>query len=136
MDDRRAALFLALLAAGGAVARFALAPRPGAAPGEVRLAPGASPPPPSRSVLAQNAGAAARLARPLAPGETIDVDRADATELTRLPRVGPALAQRIVDWRRDHGPFGSLAGLDSVPGVGPTLLAALAPYVTFSGAIP
>src|SRR5690348_16690304 len=58
MDDRRAALFLALLAAGGAVARFALAPRPGAAPGEVRLAPGASPPPPSRSVLAQNAGAA------------------------------------------------------------------------------
>jgi competence protein ComEA len=62
--------------------------------------------------------------------------RSDVTEITRLPRVGPALAQRIVAWRETHGPFGSLAALDSVPGVGPKLLQSLKPYVSFSGVVP
>ena len=66
----------------------------------------------------------------------MDLDRADVTEITRLPRIGPGLAQRIVTWRAAHGPFGSLARLDSVPGIGPGLLEALRPFVTFSGAIP
>jgi competence protein ComEA len=70
------------------------------------------------------------------PGEHIDVDRADVTELTRLPRVGPALAHRIVAWRERHGPFGTLARLDSVSGIGPALLDAIQPYVSFSGALP
>lgn len=79
------------------------------------------------------AARAARLARPLRPGEKIDVDRAAAEELTRLPRVGPALAARIVADRDAHGPFGSLEALDRVPGIGPTTREALRPYVTFSG---
>ena len=79
---------------------------------------------------------AASLARPLAPGERIDLDRADVTEITRLPRIGPALAQRIVAWRAEHGAFGSLARLDSVSGVGPRLLDAVRPWVTFSGIPP
>ncbi|MGH7699677.1 MAG: ComEA family DNA-binding protein, partial [Gemmatimonadales bacterium] len=66
------------------------------------------------------------------PGEQIDLDRADVTEITRLPRIGPALAQRIVAWRTAHGPFGGLARLDSVPGIGPKLLEAVRPYVKFS----
>ena len=86
--------------------------------------------------LREAARAAARLARPLLSGERIDLDRADVTEITRLPRVGPALAQRIVAWREQHGSFGTLARLDSVPGVGPHLLEALRPYVMFSGVIP
>jgi len=69
----------------------------------------------------------------LLPGERIDVDRADVSEITRLPRVGPALAQRIVAWRTEHGPFGSLSRLDSVSGVGPKLLDAIQPFVSFSG---
>jgi competence protein ComEA len=77
-----------------------------------------------------------RLARPLAPGERVDLDRADVTEITRLPRIGPALAQRIVAWRAAHGPFGALARLDSVPGVGPHVLASVRSYVTFSGVAP
>jgi competence protein ComEA len=76
------------------------------------------------------------LSRPLAPGERIDVDRADVTDLTRLPRIGPALAQRIVAWRERHGPFGSLARLDSVSGIGPALLDAIQSYVSFSGSLP
>jgi competence protein ComEA len=47
------------------------------------------------------------------------MDRAGVTEITRLPRVGPALVQRIVAWRRAHGPFGGLERLDSVPSIGP-----------------
>jgi competence protein ComEA len=64
------------------------------------------------------------------------MDRADVTEITRLPHVGPALAQRIVAWRSTHGPFGGLERLDSVPGIGPHLVEALRAFVTFSGAIP
>ena len=135
MDDRRAALVLALLALSGAGVRYALAPAPGAAPGDVRLVAADTPPRAGESLRAV-ARAAARLTRPLLPGERIDLNRADVTEITRLPRVGPALAQRIVAWRGQHGPFGSLARLDSVPGVGPGLLEALHPYVMFSGVIP
>jgi len=132
MDDRRAALLLSLLALSGAGGRYALAPRE-AAPGDVALAPIDTPP---ATNLQASARAAARLARPLAPGDRVDLDRADVTEITRLPRIGPGLAQRIVTWRAAHGPFGSLARLDSVPGIGPGLLEALRPFVTFSGAIP
>lgn len=133
VDDRRAALVLALLALAGAGVRWVLAPRADQAPGDVRLATRA---PPDSSGLQATARRAARLERPLAPGERIDLDRADVTEITRLPRVGPALAQRVVAWRTEHGPFGSLARFDSVPGIGPSLLAAVRPFVTFSGALP
>ncbi|MGH7568853.1 MAG: ComEA family DNA-binding protein [Gemmatimonadales bacterium] len=136
MDDKRAALLLATLALAGAAVRFVLAPRgapsSAAAPGDVRLTAPAG----SRAGLRETARQAARLARPLAPGERIDLDRADVTEITRLPRVGPALAQRIVAWRTEHGRFGGLARVDSVPGVGPRLLDAIRPYVVFSGVLP
>src|SRR5437773_7758928 len=135
MDDRKAALLLSLLTLSGAGVRLALAPSTAAAPGDVRLVERDTPPPGPRG-LRETARTAARLARPLLPGERIDLDRADVTEITRLPRVGPALAQRIVAWREQHGPFGSLARFDSVPGVGPHLIESLRPYVLFSGQIP
>ncbi len=83
--------------------------------------------------MRETARRAAQLARPLLPGEHIDLDDADVSEITRLPRVGPALAQRIVAWRTEHGPFGSLGRLDSVSGVGPKLLDAIRQFVSFSG---
>lgn len=127
MDDKRAALLLALLALAGAGVRLLLAPRP-AAPGDVQLVGDDA----GRGGLRETARRAAALARPLAPGEQIDLDRADVTEITRLPRIGPVLAQRIVAWRAEHGPFGGLERLDSVPGIGPKLLEAVRPYVKFS----
>ena len=130
MDDRRAALLLALLTLAGAGVRLVLAPSTEAAPGDVRLVAVDTPPANGLRATARNA---ARLARPLLPGERVDLDRADVTEITRLPRIGPAFAQRIVAWREQHGPFGGLARFDSVPGVGPKLLDALRPYVMFSG---
>ena len=126
MDDRRAALVLACLALTGAGVRYVLSPSPASPPGDVQLqSPSVSRP----GALRETARRAAQLARPLLPGERIDIDRADVSEITRLPHVGPALAQRIVAWRTQHGPFGSLAQLDSVPGVGPKLLDAIRPFV-------
>jgi competence protein ComEA len=130
MDDRRAALLLACLALAGAGVRFFLSPSPSSPPGDVQLQSSSSSRP---NGLRETARRAAQLARPLLPGDRIDVDRADVSEITRLPRVGPALAQRIVAWRTEHGPFGSLSRLDSVSGVGPKLLDAIQPFVSFSG---
>jgi len=130
MDDRRAALVLACLALAGAGVRYFLAPSPSSPPGDVQLQ---SPAPARPNALRETARRAVQLARPLLPGEHIDLDRADVSEITRLPRVGPTLAQRIVAWRSEHGPFGSLARLDSVSGVGPALLKAIQPFVSFSG---
>ena len=126
MDDRRAALLLACLALAGAAVRHFLSPSPNTPPGDVQLQSSSAP---RDNALRETARRAAQLSRPLLPGERIDVDRADVSEITRLPRIGPALAQRIVAWRTEHGPFGTLSRLDSVPGVGVKLLDAIRPFV-------
>ena len=130
MDDRKAALLLAGLALAGAGVRYFLSPSPKSAPGDVQLQSTAASRP---NALRETARRSAQLSRPLLPGERIDLDHADVSEITRLPRIGPGLAQRIVAWRDQHGPFGSLSRLDSVSGVGPKLLDAILPYVSFSG---
>ena len=131
MDDRRAALLLACLALAGAGVRYFLSSSsPNGPPGDVQLQSSSAAPPGGLQAAARRA---VQLARPLLPGERIDLDRADVSEITRLPRVGPGLAQRIVAWRDQHGPFGSVSRLDSVSGVGPKLLDAIVPYVSFSG---
>lgn len=127
-EDARAALTLASLAAAGLVARWALTPS-AAAPGDVQLARPAV----VAASLDTSRAASARLARPLGKDERIDLDRADASELTRLPRIGPVLAQRIVADRDKYGPFRSLAEFDRVRGIGPKLLEAIRPHAAFSG---
>ena len=63
----------------------------------------------------------------------VDVDVATAADLDALPRVGAAMAARIVANRDSFGPFGSLAALRRVKGMGPATLERLSPRVTFSG---
>lgn len=67
-----------------------------------------------------------------APGGPVDLDRAQEWEILALPKVGPALAHRIMANRDSLGPFGSLDELRRVKGVGAALVDAIAPYVTFS----
>jgi competence protein ComEA len=67
------------------------------------------------------------------PPAPVDVNRASANELERLPRVGPALAKRIVEWRERHGPFQGLDDLRHVRGIGPATVRLLDSLVTFSG---
>jgi competence ComEA-like helix-hairpin-helix protein len=128
-DERRAMLFLGAVAAAGGLMRVVRAPAE--PPGAPVIAPEIRGGDIARQ--AQLAREAAAQARPLRPGEVVDVDRASAAELDRLPRVGAMLARRIVDDRDTNGPFGSLEGLSRVPGLGPALLRGLERQVTFSG---
>ena len=49
----------------------------------------------------------------------VNINSADPAQMALLPRVGPSLAQKILDYRQAHGAFHSLAELDAVPGIGP-----------------
>lgn len=65
-----------------------------------------------------------------APVGPVDVNRATAAELDRLPGVGPATATAIVTERERNGPFVSVDDLERVPGIGPAKLDALRDLVT------
>lgn len=75
-------------------------------------------------------------ARPPAPTAifTVDLNSAPVEELAQLPGLGPALAGRIIDHRRAHGPFAATADLLAVPGIGPATLERLRPHVRPLGA--
>ncbi|WP_245827721.1 helix-hairpin-helix domain-containing protein [Sinomonas mesophila] len=60
----------------------------------------------------------------------VNLNTATVEELGALPRVGPVLAQRIVDFRTQHGRFGAPEDLDAVDGIGPKMLETLLPLVT------
>lgn len=55
----------------------------------------------------------------------ISLNSATAAQLDTLDGVGPATAQKILDWRREHGGFRSIDDLGEVPGIGPKRMAAL-----------
>ncbi|MFQ3632531.1 helix-hairpin-helix domain-containing protein [Roseiflexus sp.] len=63
-------------------------------------------------------------------GTLLDLNRATVAELDALPGIGAVLANRIVEWREREGPFQSVDDLGKVDGIGPALLAKLAPLVT------
>jgi len=87
-------------------------PRPSPSPGATPPAPPPSPPPPAP------------------PSEPLDVNRADAAELARLPGVGTGLAQRIVEERERRGRYDSPEALRYVLGMGPKKLAAIRRFIT------
>ena len=78
---------------------------------------------------------------PDSPGKTeiveqhtgpIDLNRASAVQLTRLPGIGPKIARRIVDDRNSRGPFKSVEDLTRIKGIGKKTLERLSSKITVS----
>jgi len=63
-------------------------------------------------------------------GAPINLNSATLEQLDTLDGVGPGIAQRILDYRRQHGGFGRVEELGEVPGIGPKRLATLTALVT------
>lgn len=109
-DADLAVVNLAAVVVDGAQVRVPAPGEPAPAPGQG--AGGAGP------VSGAGAGGAAG-------GAQVDLNAATAAELEALPGIGPVLADRIVAWRTEHGPFADVESLEDVPGIGPALLAGL-----------
>jgi competence protein ComEA len=87
---------------------------------------------PGEDLPADAGGAAGTAADPgggASGGAKVNLNTASVEELDALPKVGPVLAQRIVDWRKEHGLFKAVEELDAVDGVGPKMLETLLPLV-------
>ena len=76
-------------------------------------------------VLVGIAGAAPGSTGGSAAETLLDLNTATANQLDGLPGIGPVLAERIVDWRTEHGRFGSVDQLREVPGIGESKYAQL-----------
>lgn len=63
------------------------------------------------------------------PGGKVSLNTASQNELETLPGVGPSTAQKILDYRRDHGGFGSIDELMAVSGIGPKKLDKMRPFL-------
>lgn len=130
-SERRALSLAAVLLALGTLARLGLGPGPerwswhpvadssgGGTMDSVRVA------------VDRELARARRAARPLAPDEKLDPNRADVVELQRLSGVGPATARALVRSRREEGEFRHLGELVRVPGIGPRTAARIAPHLS------
>lgn len=60
----------------------------------------------------------------------LSLNAATADQLEALPGIGPVLAQNIVAYREAHGPFARIEDLLRVPGIGPSKLSQIEPYLS------
>jgi len=92
-------------------------------PGETAV--GAGPSGGAAAGAGSGAGGAASAA-----GGKVDLNTATLEQLETLPRIGPSLAQRILDWRTQNGRFASVDDLKNVSGIGDKTFAGLESAVT------
>jgi len=63
-------------------------------------------------------------------GAKVNINTAGAAELDTLPGIGPAIAQRIIDYREQNGLFSSPEDLQNVSGIGPKTYEKMAENIT------
>ncbi len=62
--------------------------------------------------------------------DKVNINQANVEELTKVPGVGKATAQRIIDYRTQHGPFSSIEDLKKIKGIGKAKFEKMAAKVT------
>jgi len=79
----------------------------------------------------------ARVPLPTAPPDSaapitglININTATQAELEALPEVGPATAQRLIEYRNANGPFATIEDIQNVRGIGPATFEAIKPFIT------
>ena len=80
---------------------------------------------PKRVAAAPPGGAAATAGSPASPGVPLNINAATLEQLDELDGIGPTTAQHILDYRDEHGGFGSVDELGEVSGIGDVRLASL-----------
>ncbi|SFM91378.1 comEA protein [Thermodesulforhabdus norvegica] len=60
----------------------------------------------------------------------ININTADKADLEKLPGIGPALAERIIQYRQEHGPFKTIDELKNVKGIGDKKFEAIKDLIT------
>ena len=84
-------------------------------------------------ILCISAAAMAADTTPAIASGIVNINSADAAQLSMLPRVGLKAAQRIVDYRTEHGPFKKASDLMQVKGFGQKSFERLSGYLTVDG---
>lgn len=64
----------------------------------------------------------------------ININLANQEELEALPGIGPVIAQAIIQYRLDHGPYEQLSDIQAVKGIGPVVFEKIEPFITLGGA--
>src|SRR5262245_33555883 len=85
------------------------------------------------ALLSGSALAAGNEARAVAGSGVVNVNSATADELTLLPGVGPARAQAILEYRKEHGAFKRVEELGEVKGIGDKALERMRPHIALDG---
>ena len=75
----------------------------------------------------------AELAAAAGAEGVVNINKASAEQLAFLPRIGPAVASRIVEFREQNGPFKEATDLLLVRGIGDKTFELVEPYVTLTG---